>query len=172
MQSKECAAIVMTLLLLAHVPSAHSADKPPSGRQIELHWNDLEPFVAGGRIATVLPGGAVLQGRAVTVNENALVMDVSKSSDKKTYPKGRTAIPRDQITTLRLRETKGTIGRIALTLAGIFGTSAAGAVAIGDRDPDGFAAVVLGAMVAGGVGGYYLGRKIDRKTTVIKVLHE
>ncbi len=169
MRIKECLSILMTVSLLAHVPLAYSADGRPSGEQVELHWRELGPVIAQGRVTTVLPDGTALQGLLLAVNEDALVLDVKKSSDKKAHPKGRTSILRDQITTLSLRETKGIVGRTALTLAGILGTGGlTGPLLASESRTAG--AVVLGAVIGGGVGGYYLGRRIDHKTTLIRIL--
>jgi hypothetical protein len=56
------------------------------------------------------------------------------------------------------------------SLGGLF-LAAVAAVAYDDENARArFAVLVIGAPVAGGFGGYYAGRPLDRKTTLIKVM--
>jgi hypothetical protein len=65
------------LLLFAQLPVAYSATKPT-----EMRWSELGPFIAGREVSTVLPDGTFVRGRALAVDADALVLDVSKSSDR------------------------------------------------------------------------------------------
>ena len=165
-------AVMVSVCLCAHASLAYSADKPPSGRQVEMRWGELGPFIARGRLTTVLPDGTVLQGRTLSVDLDALVINVSKSSDKRAYPKGRTSIPRGQVETLSIRRTEGKLGRILLTPAGFFGGAGLLVLAFlgSEGSGGGERSAILPIWVGANVGGYYGGKSIDSKTTVIKIL--
>lgn len=163
--------ILMVALISAQVPLAYPAGPQPSGRMIEMRWGELGPFIIGGRITTVLPDGTVLEGRALAVHEDALVLNTSRTSNKRTFPKGRTSIPRGQISILRLRETRGVVGRVSMTLLGTLVGGATGiGAAYGVENSAAGEALAWSTVIGVGVGGYYVGRAMDFKTTVIRVL--
>jgi hypothetical protein len=146
-------------------------------RPMELKWSELDSVISGHAVELTLPGGARVKGDVAAVREDALAIDVRKTSDAKAYPKGGTTIPRASVTTLRLERSRGHWGRIL----GPLGGSVAGALLGGyitnavtdQRDlanlgKVGFVGLVSG--VAGGVAGYYLGRVADRKVIVIRIM--
>jgi hypothetical protein len=159
-----------------------SVNGPASEKQIEVRWSELGAFLEyggslgrGSAAMLVLPNGAIVQGQIVGVEKNELILKVSKSSDKQAYPKGRLSIPRSSVTTIRLTQTKGARGRTIGTLAGIFGGAAIGTVVAfmqpDNTSPSGGARAGVAALLVGpAIGGYYVGRSFDRKTTLIKVL--
>lgn len=103
------------------------------------------------------------------------MLDVSKTSDKKAYPKGRISLPKSSVLTIRLTQTKSAKGRIIGTLAGIWGGGGiAAAIAVSQPDDGSGSAIAnfgaLALWVGAGVGGYYVGKSFDRKTRLVKVL--
>jgi hypothetical protein len=132
-----------------------------SGKQVELHWSELGSFIAARQIKAVLKDGTYIKGRALGVNPDALIVDKD----------GRTSIPRQSLSTISVTETKGVAGRITLTLVGTLGCGlGAGYIGMETAGSGGLGAALAGVTAACGVGGYYAGRAIDRKTTLIKIL--
>ena len=123
----------------------------------------------------ILPNGTIVQGQIVGVGNDDLAFKVSQSSDQRAYPKGRRAIPRSSVLTVRLTQTKSAKGRIIGTLAGVFCGAAIGtAAALSQPDNTGANAAAGAGMLAAWVGtsvaGYYVGRSFDRKTVFVKAL--
>ncbi len=165
--------VILTLAGTTLVRPASAVDE-----EIAISWGELGPFFAGGKIVgtaramIVLPDGAVVQGRIVTVEQDKLVLDVTSSSDKRAYPKGRTSIPRSSVSTIRVTQMKEATGRIAGTVAGIVGGAAVGAfLALENENPSAAArAGVLALWVGTGVGGYYVGRRFDREAITVRIV--
>ena len=85
-------------LLLA--TAAVGADKDPkdSGhRTFRLEWRDLDRMIRGRNIDITLPAGIKLKGRVTSVEDDALMLDVGKTSNKRAYPKGRAVVPRPEV---------------------------------------------------------------------------
>jgi hypothetical protein len=93
--------------------------RPPGrlARAIELRWEQLDPALRGQQVSIVLPDGVALAGKVLRVLEDAMVVDVRKTSG--------------------------------------LGTLIAGATA---------------SVGAGVIGGYYLGKFLDRRSEVIRVV--
>ena len=79
------ALLVAFLMLLAPLQAA---------RDIRVTWQQLEQLTRGKKVAIVLPDAARIEGNVLEVANDSLVVDVSKSSDKKLHPKGRTTVRR------------------------------------------------------------------------------
>jgi hypothetical protein len=151
--------VALSFSLLPPVPC--SGAERASGKQVELQWSELGSFIAARQIKAVLKDGTYVKGRALAVNPDALILD----------KKGRTSIPRESLSTISFTETKGVAGRITLTLVGTLACGvAAGYVGIQAAGSGGLGAALAGVTAACGVGGYYAGRAIDRRTTLIKIL--
>jgi hypothetical protein len=154
-------AISVALSFSLLLPLACGGAERVSGKQVELHWSELGPFIAARQIKAVLTNGTYIKGRAIAVNPDALVLD----------KKGRTSIPRESVSTISVTETKGVAGRITLTLVGTLACGAgAGYIGVQAAGSGGLGAALAGVTAACGVGGYYAGRAIDRRTTLIKIL--
>jgi hypothetical protein len=60
---------------------------------IVVRWSELAPHVNGMKISTVLQDGSRVEGRAVSVEPEALVVTITKSSNQAHAP-GRALLPR------------------------------------------------------------------------------
>jgi hypothetical protein len=146
-------------------------------RPVELKWSELGSLISGHTVELTLPGGAKVKGDVAAVREDALAIDVRKTSDAKAYPRGGTTIPRASVTTLRLERSRGRWGRILGSVGGVVaGAALGGYVANAATDPRDFqniGTVAVGALaggVAGSLAGYQLGRIADRKVIVIRIV--
>src|SRR5438128_2346007 len=91
----------------------------------QLHWSELETAIIGQDVRVVLPDGNVLQGKALRVEPEALLMEVRKTSDASLHPKAssypvsRSSLKALQVTrmTTRWRSTGTVVG----TALGVFG---------------------------------------------------
>jgi hypothetical protein len=142
-------------------------------KELSLRWTELEPAIAGRQVRIVTPSGVRIQGRALVVQPQALLIKIEKTSNKKVHPKGEASLPRSAISVLQVMKY-GVRWRIigtaiAPALVAVAGTAAVIRSGNADDLPRyvGFgAAGVIGA----GVGGYYLGRRADRHVTTIRIV--
>ena len=98
------------LLAAATAAVAVGADKDAkesSRATFRLEWRDLDRMVRGRNIDITLPSGIRLKGRVTSVEEDALMLDVGSSSDKRAYPKGRAVVPRPEVTRFVLARKEG-----------------------------------------------------------------
>jgi hypothetical protein len=157
-------------VLLAGLPH-HSIAKT---NEIELHWNELAGVAAGKDVDLRLTDGTRVQGELLAVRPEALSMDVSKTSNQQTYPKGQREIPRTSVSTLEMRRLKTSRWRVVGTTAGVIGGIFAGAgvgVAICQSDCGAGAGWAgLGTGVAVAILGNRLGHEADKQTTKVKIL--
>ena len=134
-------------------------------------WSELV-VVVGHHVALPLPDGYV-EGRAVAVTNDAIEVDVVRTSNVGPYQKGLTTIPRQRVSVIRLRRSDNRAPRVAsqiigqaAVMGGIFGLASRSGVRGNLRG----AGVQIGAATAGAV----LGRRIDNRQveTVIRVAPE
>jgi hypothetical protein len=161
----KCAAILMCLVWCA---------APAEAASLELRWSELAPIILEHRVKVVLPGGQEIQGQAVAVREDALVLDIEKTSDRKAYPKGQGSIPRTSLTTLQVETIRGSGGRTMGLIAGVLGGVVLGGDLIAHTAHSEAAAIssFLGISTGSAIAGYYAGRGHDRQVTIVKILHE
>jgi len=158
--------IALLLVLLSVSPGANAASK-----LLELKWNDLAPLISGQSIQIDLGEGGIVKGEALVVREDALMMEVKRSSKPAIYSKGNTSIPRNRITAIKLERTRGSGGRITGTVLGILAGLAFGSGVALQTDSKGGGSALFVVIAAGlGVGGYYAGKAFDRKTTLIRIV--
>ena len=127
--------------------------------------------MVGHRVSIPLPGGGLVEGEALSVRDDSLVLDIVKTSDPSRYAKGQAPIPRSSITELRLAERRGAGGRILGTAIGALGGIVAGAelaVHKTNSEAAGVSAFTVTA-VALTVGGYFAGRSADRHTRLLRI---
>ena len=98
------------LLAAAAVGAEKDKDLKDSGRRtFRLEWRDLDHMVRGRNIDIRLPSGIRLKGRVTSVEEDALMLDVCKTSNKRAYPKGRAVVPRPEVTQFVMARKEGQI---------------------------------------------------------------
>jgi hypothetical protein len=140
----------------------------------ELAWAELGPAIASKKIQLVLPGGVEIQGNVLAVEAEALRLDVTKTSDKKAIRKGENSIPRQQVSIIRISrysKRRRTILTPALPGLPVAGMIAALQAQSYSADPRIVVPVGMGAVAAGAIGGYYLGKHLDpQERTEIKIV--
>jgi hypothetical protein len=107
---------VATLMAVATVPAYAAKAAQP------VAWGRLSSVVQQKTVELVLPDGVELGGRITDVQSDKLVLDVTKTSDRKAFPKGSTTLPRSSVRALAIRQhgNKATIiGAAAGLAAGI-----------------------------------------------------
>ena len=134
-------------------------------------WSELV-VVVGHDIALSLPDGYV-EGEALAVTHDALELDVRKTSNAGTYPKGHVTIPRSRVSVIRLRRGDNGAPRLAsqtLGSAAIMGGLYGLGTRTGLRGNLRGVGVQLGAAAAGAV----IGRRLDTRDveTLIRVIPE
>ena len=147
---------------------------------VELPWSEIAPLIVDQEIAVVLPDTTYIQGKALAVREDALELDVKKTSDRRLHPKGRTTIPRAAAAVIELREMRQfPIGAIGGGVAGYWGGAALGLgiglIVMNDKDRSGedYGGALLVGMasaIAGAVVGGRLGHNLDRRNILIKII--
>ena len=145
-----------------------------SASQLELKWNELGPVIAGHQVKLVLPGGAEIQGEAIAVREDTLLLNVKKTSDRKSYPRGQSAIPRAAVTTLQFETIRGSGGRTIGVIVGALGGLILGGDLVAHTAHSEPAAIssFLGISAGSAIAGYYAGKTSDRRVTTVKILPE
>jgi hypothetical protein len=70
--------------------------------QVRRTWAELSRMIPGMNIRMRLPDTTVIRGRALEVRPDELVVDVRRTSNPQLHAKGRTAIPRSDVSTIEL----------------------------------------------------------------------
>jgi hypothetical protein len=134
---------------------------------VEVKWSELGALISGRTVELTLPGGPKLKGDVVTVREDALVLDVRKTSDAKAYPEGGATIPRASVTMLKLEQPRSHRRR---NVGAVIGIGAGLGLEVLFDKAVGRPEVVFGAML-GSIAGYYIGAAADKKVgTVIRIV--
>lgn len=157
--------------LCAAAAVAWAGEPPP----LKLQWGELGSRIVGQKVAFVLPDGTHVEGRVITVEADGLRMKVAKSSNQKTQPKGKQLVARQGLTMLQVTEYRnlgrwlGTLGALGLAS----GIVAAQQIDLYEGPMVVVVPVVIGVGVAGaGVGGYYVGKRIDKRVTQIVIVSD
>jgi hypothetical protein len=161
---------VCTLALAAAILSPLPLAAETKVRQVK--WEDLS-MVTGHTVRISLPGG-IVTGKAGTVEADALVVDVQKTSDRNAYPKGTLRVPREKLHRLEM-QTKRVRYRVIGTSVGAYSGIAAGAIAATALESHGAhtaaaIATFIGVGTAGTVLGYLAGNQADQRWTTIEIL--
>lgn len=163
----KCAATLVCALWFAPAVLA-------SANQLELKWNELGPVIAGHQVKLVLPGGAEIQGEAIAVREDTLLLNVKKTSDHRSYPRGQNAIPRASVTTLQFEIIRGSGGRTIGVIVGALGGLILGGDLVAHTAHSEAAAIssFFGISTVSAIAGYYAGKTSDRRVTTVRILPE
>jgi hypothetical protein len=138
--------------------------------RLMLKWSELDAVIVGKKITTVLPDGRKVEGGVVAVKPDSLVLR-------------NVEIPRGSVSTLKFSK-RGWKWRVIGAVGG-FIVGGLGGAAIGDKinrcgslsltDWCEFDGIVYGGMIglgAGSVGGYLVGRRADRRTTLVEIMRQ
>ena len=170
------ASILICLLLLQNLSMA--------ARKVELTlpWGELERYIGPRKIALVLPDGVHVVGKVMSITPDVLVLNITKSSDPTSHPKGKASIARSAVSVIQMNETKGSkralwssVGAGAglvggwLLSEGVYHVSGEGQGIW--AEPAGVG-LILGLASGGGAVGYFGGRSSDRVETYIKIVPE
>lgn len=159
------------VLLLSLAPAADAV----SPRR--LTWDGLTQLV-GKHVSIPLYDGGAVSGKVREIQADALVIDVSRSSNPVAYPKGPMRVPRATLHVIELHGKGFKYRVLGTTLGFVAGTAGGVAVSLGMHggpfDDDhgrasgaAFVAVMAGVTTAG----YMVGNASDRRTTTIQVIH-
>lgn len=94
--------VVVLSLLSSNLGAAESS----------VRWDQLAPLVAGKQVWLPLSDGTLVEGIVRSVESGALQLDVRKSSDRKTYPKGSATIPASLVPVIYMNKLPGHKGAI------------------------------------------------------------
>jgi hypothetical protein len=144
-------------LLLATAAVASAQDKKdPERRAFRLEWRDLDRMVHGKNIDITLPSGIRLKGRVMAIEQDAMTLDVGKTSNKRAYPKGRSVVPRAEVTRFRLARREehrwSAIGAGIGGAIGVFAAIGAAQVPVSDGAKAGAAGLAVAIPAAIGFG--------------------
>jgi hypothetical protein len=156
-------AIAIALLLMSGpcAPRVGAAGR----EQRPTTWQGLSVIV-GHKVSIVMPDGARIAGKATAVEVDALAVEISKTSNKTAYPKGKFLVPRATLKAVDVSSPTRHWRVVSLAVGGGIGVFLAVlAVDLGSfhtRHP------VRGALAAGAAGvpvvAYLLGRAADSRT--------
>ncbi len=144
-----------------------AADRAPA----VLRWSELGSFLVDKRIAVVLPEGARIEGDVLAVRPDALILDIRKTSDRRSYPKGQFALKRAGLSSLRIVRVAGPWRMVGGIAGAVCGMGLAFLGAYYESAALGWAGFLAGVPV-GSLAGYYLGKAADREVTEIRILAE
>jgi hypothetical protein len=166
-------AIKQVLIVLPAVLALGPGPLRSEVRRLDLKWSELGARVDARKIQMVLPEGASVEGKVVGVEPGGLRLRVTKTSERKLVPKGERLVPRQSVSLVRVIEHRW-IGRLAVSL-GAAAATAGIILAAGSDVYEGVLVVIVPASAAAGavgagIGGYYIGKRLDRKVTEIRVL--
>jgi len=142
----------------------------------QMRWDELATLVDKS-VSVVMPGGVVVSGKCTAVEPDALLIKVSRTTDRQGYPKGPLRVSRATLHTLQMN-AKGHKFRVIGTVVGsVVGLTAGGISAIAiqgglfdNNNPAGAAAAFIGIGAVGGIGGYALGNAADRRAVTIEII--
>jgi hypothetical protein len=161
---RRCIATLVVICMLQ--PGIHAQSNP-----VELKWSELSPVIMRQDVEMSLPG-ATIRGEVISVRDDALVVDVEKTTDSKSMPKGNALIPRASVTLLKVIRAPGRGGRTMGTTVGVISGLTIGGYTAGTTANSPGTGIPIFLAVASGIAiaGYFLGKKLDSKTTLIRVV--
>jgi len=162
MADKRCVAIGLLLMLGCGAPRMAAESR----EQRQTTWEGLTALVVGHTVKIVMPDGARIEGKVTGVEVDALAMEIHKTTNKTTYPKGKFLVPRATLKAVDMERPTGHWRLVGVGVGG--GVGALVAVLAyelrGFRAGNRWEAALMAGAVAVPVGGYLLGRRADRRT--------
>ena len=123
-------------------------------------WDELSRMIPGMDVQIALPDMTRVRGRAIEMGQDALVIDVRHTSNERLHAKGRTEIPRSDVSTIEVFLRRSPGDRSVEERAGAIGAGL-GAVAVSplllrlgetDKISSGAAwAILIGAAAGGAI---------------------
>ena len=108
MSTKQWIALLLVFIWLGQdIGLARQKPEAIKATPARLTWSELAPVVVDRKVGTTLPDGTRIEGQALAVRPDALVMDITKTSDRKAHPKGQTEIPRSSLMELGVIKDRG-----------------------------------------------------------------
>ena len=160
--SNRFAAGALTLVMLSwSAPRMGAAAK----EQRQIPWEGLAAL-AGQKVKVTMPDRERIEGRALALEADALAVDIQKTSNAATYPKGKFLVPRATLTAVDVDHPGARWRVVGVVVGGGIGfVLAVLATAAGDDSKaKPLAAVLAVGAVAIPVAGYFMGRAADRHT--------
>ncbi len=138
---------------------------------VDIRWNELAALIVGHHVSIPVAGGGVVEGQALSVRDDGIMLDIVKTSDANLYAKGQTTIRRSTVTEVRLVERRGTGGRVLGTVVGALLGIVVGAEIAGHGTNSEAAGVSTFSAVAVActVGGHYAGKRADSHTRLLRI---
>jgi len=161
--SKRTAQILLATVALTSLGSA----------QQSMSWSDFSTRMTQRHTLRIaFPDGAVIEFQPLEVKPDEVNVRITRTSDQRRHPKGLATIPRATISIVEVRSPHSR-GKLIGTLAPI----AVGAALVGasyGRGDDTYVRLVAGGltMAGGGVGGFFIGRALDRRFDRIVIAPE
>jgi hypothetical protein len=144
--------------------------------ELTLRWDEVGAAVGNQVVTVELTRNASIKGAIVGVGQDSMWMNVRSSSDIQAFPPGKLSISRKDIAQIRVRRIAGhgrLIGAVGIGSAAALGSLrwaiSESRTNVSDNRRIGQWAAITAAAVAGG---YWIGRLIDRKETVIRIAPE
>ncbi len=145
-----------------------------SPRQIK--WQELSALT-GRNVSLVMPGGALISGKVVGVDDDALRVNVARTAGPGAHLKGEVQVPRGSLRVLEV-QARGHKFRVIGTVIGAAAGFAGGvgaAIAIqggifGHENPGAANATLIGITAGGAFAGYLAGNRADRRSTTYEIL--
>ena len=131
----------------------------------------LRDLLSGKRINASFLDGNRLQGRVKEVQAGLLRVNIKKTSDPNSLPRGLQDIPTDRISTVQFTRYQGNKRVLLGTLGTLGGVGLGGGVATatrGDRSGGAYLTVVIIAIGVGALG-YLWGKKKDKKNVTLVI---
>jgi hypothetical protein len=120
-------ALVVSMCLLTAQASAET--------NLGRRWNELAPLITGKRVWLRLNGGVRIAGTVREVDSLGLKVDITKTSNRKAYPRGLASIPRSEVPTIQLNKPAGHKGLIIGGAVGVgFGATMGGLTVAGSDE--------------------------------------
>jgi hypothetical protein len=178
MKFRQSVAMVLNCALFVNT-SAFAAEEKKEEKlpAYRLQWRDLPRMITDHKVVMKLPDGARVQGKVLAIEPDAMVLDITKTSNKHAYPKGHGSIPRAAVTEFRLVKRTGHTWTVVGTAVGAFvGLLLGGSVlayASNETGITGGVACGAVALIAGPTAlGAWGGWVSDKKTVLITVVPE
>jgi hypothetical protein len=169
MKSILLAALIVGLLV-AGVPV--SAQGKSGGKPLELKWDELAPMIRGQRVEITLADSTTVNGEAIAVRDDTVVLDVSGSSNPQTYPNGNGSIPRGAVVLVQVERSRNSGAKTLGTVVGVLAGVVVGGYVSGTMTESAGVGIPVFLGLASGITivGYQAGKQMDRQVTSIRIV--